>query len=219
MRRKITRRVKKELRKLGCTYSEIDTSTWADPKAFAISVIFRGNELICSGRHELETFKHALKLIKLEKESGFCTENGLWHRISPSDCDFEGWAVLDGMFGINDCNIAKDAFAHQHCKKIPITWNHNHECVLGRGILEHRPGGMYFYGWFLEDPQEHIRNTKRLIQNGDVKTMSIMANHILCKNGEVTSGNIIEVGLVLFAEQPPEYQDTVITRHKDWNDL
>lgn len=219
MQKKIAKRVKKELRKLGCEFTRLDTSTWADPSAYAISVMFQGNELQCCGRNELEAYKVALKLINAEISNGYCSQHGLWHTHNPIDCDFEGWAVLDGMFGLGDCNIGKEAFIHQHYHKVPITWNHNHECVLGRGMLEHRPGGMYFYGWFFDEPNEHIRNTKILIQSGDVKTMSIMANNLVREDHEVKSGNILEVALVLFAEQPPEYQDTIITKHKDWSDI
>lgn len=137
-----------------------------------------------------------------------------------TDSDFEGWAVLDGMYGINGKTISKGCFSAQNGLKVPIYFRHQQdkENLIGRGTLYEKDKGMYFYGHFFED-NENTRSIKKDIQNGDIKTMSIFANELKFSDTEVIKGHIIEISLVPYNEQPPEYQDTVITNHKDWSEL
>lgn len=220
MKGKFVKKIERELRKLGCDkFERGDTTGWHKPKTYYLRTHYHGHILDTTGDTDLQAYKMALKLIRLEKEERLITMHWMWawpEAVPDKECDFEGWAVIDGMYGFKDCNIVKGAFSNQDGRKVPVTWNHNSDCVLGCGLLEDRPGGLYFYGWFLEE-NEHIRNVKALIQEGLVKTLSIKANCLKWGDGKVTEGRIVEVALVLWNEQPPEYQDTLITKHKEWN--
>lgn len=141
-----------------------------------------------------------------------------YNETAYADCDFEGWAVINGMHGTPKCNIAEKAFSKQDGQTVPLIWAHIHDPkhVLGHGILEERSEGMYFYGYFLPD-NENVLAAKQAIQNADVRTISIFANRLKNKDGKITEGVICEVSLVPWPEQSPEFQDTIITKHKDWN--
>lgn len=82
MRRKIANRKRKELRKLGCQFEKDGWNKekfWVCKRAYFILIKFQDHKLACSGDNELETVKLALKLIKLELQSNFCTEKKLWY--------------------------------------------------------------------------------------------------------------------------------------------
>lgn len=222
MKGKFVKKIERELRKLGCDKLERgDTTGWYKPKTYYLRVHYHGNILDTVGKNDLQAYKLALKLIKAEKETRFVTNHWLWvwpvKAVSDAECDFEGWAVINGMYGFRDCYIAEGAFSDNSGIKVPIMWNHNPDCLLGYGLLEARPKGLYFYGWFLTEENEHIRNAKALIQQGLVKTLSIKADQLKWGDGKVTKGHIIEVSLVLWNEQPPKYQDTLIIKHKEWD--
>ena len=115
-----------------------------------------------------------------------------------SGYDFCGWATRNDIRCSDGRTIKKDAFAHQDGQKVPLVWGHNHdspEAVLGHGFLENRPEGVFFYGYF--NDSDLAQAAKRDVQHGDVTSLSIWANQLKQKAGDVLHGSIKEVSLVL----------------------
>ena len=112
--------------------------------------------------------------------------------------DFCGWATRNDLRCSDGRTIRRDAFAHQDGAKVPLVWGHNHdspEAVLGHGFLENRPDGVFFYGYF--NDSDLAQAAKRDVQHGDVTSLSIWANQLKQKAGDVLHGSIKEVSLVL----------------------
>lgn len=112
--------------------------------------------------------------------------------------DFCGWATRNDLRCSDGRTIRRDAFAHQDGAKVPLVWSHNHEspeAVLGHGFLENRPEGVFFYGYF--NDSELAQAAKRDVEHGDVTSLSIWANQLKQKAGDVLHGSIKEVSLVL----------------------
>ncbi len=80
MQKKIVKRIKKELRKLGCNkFERVNTIGWYNPKVYALRVYFLNTHILSTcGKTELQAYKMALKLIKLEKDRAFISRNCLW---------------------------------------------------------------------------------------------------------------------------------------------
>lgn len=112
--------------------------------------------------------------------------------------DFCGWATRNDIRCSDGRTIKRDAFAHQDGQKVPLVWGHNHdspEAVLGHGFLENRPEGVFFYGYF--NDSDLAQAAKRDVAHGDVTSLSIWANQLKQKAGDVLHGSIKEVSLVL----------------------
>lgn len=117
--------------------------------------------------------------------------------------DFCGWATKNDLECSDGRTIRANAFAEQTGTKVPIVWGHNHNSVkdvLGHAILENRPEGVYMYG-FLNDTDEG-RHAKESVKHGDVTKLSIYANRLKQKGGDVLHGVIREVSLVLAGANP-----------------
>ena len=115
-----------------------------------------------------------------------------------SDCDFCGWATRNDIRCSDGRTIRKDAFAHQDGAKVPLVWGHNHdnpEMVLGHGFLENNPEGVFIYGYF--NDSDLAQAAKKDVEHGDVTSLSIWANQLTQKAGDVLHGSIKEVSLVL----------------------
>ena len=115
-----------------------------------------------------------------------------------SDCDFCGWATRNDIRCSDGRTIRKDAFAHQDGAKVPLVWGHNHdnpEMVLGHGFLENNPEGVFIYGYF--NDSDLAQAAKKDVEHGDVTSLSIWANQLKQKAGDVLHGSIKEVSLVL----------------------
>lgn len=112
--------------------------------------------------------------------------------------DFCGWATRNDLRCSDGRTIRSGAFAHQDGQKVPLVWSHNHdspEAVLGHGFLENRPEGVFFYGYF--NDSELAQAAKRDVAHGDITSLSIWANQLKQKAGDVLHGSIKEVSLVL----------------------
>lgn len=113
-------------------------------------------------------------------------------------CDFCGWATRNDLRCSDGRTIRRDAFAHQDGAKVPLVWSHNHEspeAVLGHGYLENRPEGVFFYGYF--NQSDDAQRAKLEVEHGDITSLSIWANQLKQKAGDVLHGSIKEVSLVL----------------------
>ena len=83
-------------------------------------------------------------------------------------------------------------------------------------FLENRADGVYTYGTF-NDTQSG-KNAKILVEHGDLTSLSIFANQLKQKGGNVVHGLIREVSLVLAGANSEATIDNVILVHADGYD-
>lgn len=129
--------------------------------------------------------------------------------------DFSGWATRNNIKCSDGRIIRRDAFKDNDGKKVPLVWNHSHDNpsnVLGHAILENREEGVYAYGTFNDTP-DGIK-AKKLVQHGDIVSLSIWANKLQQNGSDVLHGIIREVSLVLAGANPGAYIDSIIA-HSD----
>lgn len=133
--------------------------------------------------------------------------------------DFSGWATRNDLHCSDGRTIRRDAFKDCDGKTVPIFWNHQHDSVdnvLGHGLLENRPEGVYFYGAFNND-EEGVKARKR-VQHGDIRSLSIMANQLKQIGSDVIHGIIREVSLVPAGANPGAFIDTVMAHGEEVGD-
>lgn len=133
--------------------------------------------------------------------------------------DFSGWATRNDLHCSDGRTIRRDAFKDCDGKTVPIFWNHQHDSVdnvLGHGLLENRPEGVYFYGAFNDD-KEGVKARKR-VQHGDIRSLSIMANQLKQVGSDVIHGIIREVSLVPAGANPGAFIDTVMAHGEEVGD-
>lgn len=133
--------------------------------------------------------------------------------------DFSGWATRNDLHCSDGRTIRRDAFKDCDGKTVPIFWNHQHDSVdnvLGHGLLENRPEGVYFYGAFNND-EEGVKARKR-VQHGDIRSLSIMANQLKQVGSNVIHGIIREVSLVPAGANPGAFIDTVMAHGEEVGD-
>lgn len=129
----------------------------------------------------------------------------------PKNYDFSGWATKANMLCSDGRTIMKNAFKDCDGKKVPLVWNHQHNDpkeVLGHAILENREDGVYTYASF--NDTENGKLAKAILNHGDIESLSIWANNLKQRNGNVVHGVIREVSLVLAGANPGAYIDSVI---------
>lgn len=127
------------------------------------------------------------------------------------NCDFSGYATRNNLLCGDGVTIRKDAFKGNDGCKVPLVWNHEHNdpsAVLGHAVLENRDDGVYAYGVF--NDTEQGQTAKKLVQNGDVRSLSIWANQLKKIGKDVVHGNIRELSLVLAGANPGAYVDFVM---------
>lgn len=127
------------------------------------------------------------------------------------NCDFSGYATRNDLTCGDGRVIRKNAFIGNDGCTVPLVWNHDHknpEAVIGHALLENRADGVYAYGTF-NDTKEGKR-AKALVQNGDVRSLSIWANQLKQVGSDVIHGNIRELSLVLAGANPGAYVDFVM---------
>lgn len=118
--------------------------------------------------------------------------------MSKQHYDFAGWATKENIKCSDGRTIRHGAFSDDDGKRVPLVWMHNHKDVnqvLGHADLEERDGGMYAYCSF--NQTEAGQNAKECVQHGDVVALSIFANELRQKGGDVIHGAIKEVSVVL----------------------
>lgn len=111
--------------------------------------------------------------------------------------DFSGYVTKNDIKCTDGRTIRKGAFKDNDGMKVPLVWMHcqnDPTNVIGSVFLEHRDDGVYGYGVF--NNNEKAIATKELVRHGDIDSMSIHANKLVERNGEVFHGDIIEVSLV-----------------------
>ena len=132
--------------------------------------------------------------------------------------DFSGWATKNNLKCSDGRTIMRDAFKNNDGQTVPLVWNHQHNDplnVLGHAVLENRENGVYAYCKF--NDTEAGKNAKMLVEHGDVKALSIYANQLKQKGGNVEHGVIREVSLVLAGANPGAFIDSIL-RHGEASD-
>ena len=125
--------------------------------------------------------------------------------------DFSGWATRNNLLCSDGRTIIKDAFKDNDGQTVPLVWNHQHNDplnVLGHALLENRDDGVYAYCTL--NNTEAGKNAKQLVEHGDVSALSIYANQLRQKGGNVLHGAIREVSLVLAGANPGAFIDSVM---------
>lgn len=138
----------------------------------------------------------------------------------PSGYDFSGYATRNDILCADGRTIRRNAFADQDGKKVPLVFNHLHNDmsqVIGHALLENRKDGVYCYG-YLNDTDLAQKVAKKQIQHGDLTAMSIYANHLKQKAGDVLHGIIREVSLVMAGANEGAYIDWVLEHSDDGDD-
>ena len=118
--------------------------------------------------------------------------------------DFSGWATKFNIKCADGRTIMENAFDDDDGKTVPLVWQHRHDspdAVLGHCVLKKIPGkGIYADGFF--NNTEMGQTGKSIVDNADVTALSIYANKLKQKGGEVHHGVIREVSLVLAGANP-----------------
>lgn len=136
--------------------------------------------------------------------------------------DFGGYVTKNDLLCADGRTIRKNAFKAQNGQKVPLVWMHQRnepENVLGHAYLENRDDGVYGYCKFNDSPRG--RQAKLLVEHGDITSMSIFANNLVQKGGNVTHGMIREVSLVIAPANPGALIDNPVVQHgeEEYEDL
>lgn len=130
--------------------------------------------------------------------------------------DFSGWATKNNIKCSDGRTIRQNAFADNDGKIVPLVWNHQHNDpfnVLGHALLENRADGVYAY-CTLNDT-DNGATARELIKSGDVNALSIYANKLQQRGGDVLHGAIREVSLVLAGANPGALIDSIVAHGEE----
>lgn len=128
--------------------------------------------------------------------------------------DFSGYATRNDLKCSDGRTIRAGAFKECSGKVVPLVWQHQHDDpmnILGHALLEERDDGVYAYCSFNET--EPAKQAKSLVLHGDVNQLSIYANKLVQKSGDVLHGAIREVSLVIAGANPGAMIDNIGMAH------
>jgi len=130
--------------------------------------------------------------------------------------DFAGWATVNDVKCSDGRTIRRNAFVDNDGETVPLVFQHQHndpENVLGHCLLENRDEGVYCYGWFNRNPKAQA--TKESLGNGDLDALSIYANQLVQRGGDVVHGQIREVSIVLTGANKMARIENLTFAHSD----
>ena len=125
--------------------------------------------------------------------------------------DFAGWATRNNLLCADGRTIRRNAFIDNDGQEVPLIWNHQYsgpDNVLGHALLENRDEGVYAYCKF--NDTESGQAAKKLVEHGDVRSLSIYANKLKQIGGDVVHGTIRELSLVVAGANPGATIDYVL---------
>lgn len=134
--------------------------------------------------------------------------------------DFSGYATRNDLVCGDGRVIRKNAFIVNDGREVPLVWNHQHnspEDVLGHALLENREDGVYAY-CTLNDT-ESGKLAKKLVQHGDIRSLSIYANKLKQIGGDVIHGVIRELSLVHAGANSGAFIDQVMAHSDDGEEV
>ena len=118
--------------------------------------------------------------------------------------DFSGYVTKHNLLCSDGVVILKEAFSGLvDGLKVPLVWQHDYSSIsniLGHIILFNRPDGIWGDAYF--NNTEQGQNGKRIIEHGDLFSLSIGARGIQKNGNNVTHGDIYEVSLVVKGANP-----------------
>ena len=117
--------------------------------------------------------------------------------------DFSGWATKNDIVCADGRIIRENAFQANDGETVPLVWNHQHnnvDNILGHAMLKNTPEGVRAFLSF-NDTENGIK-AKKAVAHGDVRSLSIFANHLKQRGSEVLHGAIREVSLVVAGANP-----------------
>ena len=135
------------------------------------------------------------------------------------DFNFGGWATRNDLLCGDGRTIRKNAFKDNDGQTVPLIWNHDHtnpDAVLGHALLENRDEGVYAHCKF--NDTEPGQQARALVENGDVRSLSIYANKLKQIGGDVIHGCIRELSLVLAGANPGAYIEYVVAHGDEEGD-
>ena len=121
----------------------------------------------------------------------------------PEHYDFCGYATKNDLLCSDGRTIRRDAFKGCDGMTVPLVWNHRHddpEMVIGHALLENRKDGVFMWGKL--NDTEKGKACKKILENKDLRGLSIYANNLKQRAGDVLHGVIREVSLVLSGANP-----------------
>lgn len=130
--------------------------------------------------------------------------------------DFSGYVTKNDVKCSDGRKIRKNAFQHNDGNVVPLVWQHLYndpEMIIGKMFLENRDDGVYGYGAL--NHTEKAETMRKLLEHGDITSMSIHANKLVERNGEVFHGDIKEVSLVVAGANPEAVIEHVTLHHSD----
>src|SRR5512146_1122233 len=133
--------------------------------------------------------------------------------------DFSGYATKYGVKCADGRTIRKGAFKDNHGTTVPLVWQHlqnDPANILGHAYLEEREDGVYAWAKFNDTPSGV--NAKKLVDNGDIKALSIFANDLLQQTLNVVHGVVRELSLVLTGANPGALIENLSISHSDGSD-
>ena len=134
--------------------------------------------------------------------------------------DFSGWATKNNLRCADGRTILKDAFIDNDGETVPLVWNHQHDDptnVLGHALLKNTDEGVRAFCVF--NNTEKAQAAKEGVEHGDITALSIFANNLKQRAGDVLHGAIKEVSLVLAGANPGAYIDDISFAHGDDDDF
>ena len=117
--------------------------------------------------------------------------------------DFSGWATKSDLVCADGRIIRQNAFQDNDGEIVPLVWNHQHtdvRNVLGHALLKNTSDGVRAYLSF--NDSENGQEAKERVRHGDIRSLSIFANHLKQRGSEVLHGAIREVSLVVAGANP-----------------
>lgn len=134
--------------------------------------------------------------------------------------DFSGYATKANLRCSDGRIIRRDAFKDCDGNQVPLVYQHLRDDpnnIIGHARLENRTDGVYAYCKL--NNTDTAQTVKELVQHGDVKAMSIYANHLSQQGSSVTHGAIREVSIVIAGANPGAYIDNICISHSDGEEV
>ena len=117
--------------------------------------------------------------------------------------DFGGWATKNDLLCADGRTIRRNAFKDDDGRTVPLVYQHNHEDptrVIGHALLENKDDGVYAYCSL--NGTAIAQHVKECVRHGDINGLSIFANKLVQRGGDVIHGVIRELSVVLSGANP-----------------
>lgn len=138
----------------------------------------------------------------------------------PKKYDFWGYVTRNDLLCSDGRTIRKDAFKDNDGSRVALLYNHNHDdifSVVGHADLKNCDDGVI--GFCSLNDTEQGRTARKILEHGDIKGLSIYANHLKQRGSDVLHGKIQEVSIVLSQANPGAYIEDMAFAHNDEGDV